>query len=149
MISTASVRNNAPSYESFSMMGVRITPKVLAHETDGLLSMAEQVVEPDAGSPPHICNNETKIFYVAAGEFEFRLGTITRHATAGDTITIPAGAIHRYQNVGTNAGTLFATFIPGGHEEFLRELSDLYQGEDVRPEDIDRLCQRYDVEILR
>ena len=149
MISTTPVRHDTPSYESYSMMGVRITPKVLAHETDGMLSMAEQDVEPGAGSPPHICNRETKILYVASGEFEFRLGTITRHARAGDTITIPAGAIHRYQNVGTASGTLFATFIPGGHEEFLRELSNLYQGEDVRPEDIDRLCERYDVEIIR
>ncbi|CAN5651886.1 hypothetical protein BH23CHL2_BH23CHL2_27760 [soil metagenome] len=148
MISTAPLPRSTASYQSFSMMGVRVTPKVLAHETNGQFSMTEQVAEPGAGSPPHICNNETKIFYVASGEFEFLMGTITRRAATGDTITIPAGAIHRYENVGATPGTLFVTFTPGGHEEFLRELSELYQDEDVRPEDIDRLCQHHDVEII-
>ncbi|MEZ4521538.1 MAG: cupin domain-containing protein [Thermomicrobiales bacterium] len=148
MISTAPLKTCASPYESFSLMGVRITPKVIGSETAGQFSMVEAVVAPGAGDTANITRSRTKVFYVASGEFEFLLGTITKRLSAGDTIFIPAGAIHRFQNVGTVPGTLFTTFTPAGYETFLRELSDLFQGEDVRPEDVAALAQEYGVEAV-
>jgi mannose-6-phosphate isomerase-like protein (cupin superfamily) len=110
--------------------------------------MFEEVAEPGAGSSPHIGNRESKAFYVVFGEFEILLDKVTHRATAGDAIMVPAGAIYRFKNVGDTPGKLFVTFTPGGHEDFLREMSDLFQDEYVRPEEIQALSRKWGVEIL-
>ncbi len=148
MMTTAPLQYKPASVDSFSIMGVQITPKVVAEETSGQFSMIEANVEPQAGSPTAIGRNETTIFYVADGQFEFLVGTLTRHANQGDTVVVPAGAIHHYKNVGAERGRLFVTFTPAGHEEFLREMSGLFQDEMVRPEELQAVCARYGVELL-
>ncbi|MEZ4568847.1 MAG: hypothetical protein R2849_00650 [Thermomicrobiales bacterium] len=51
MISTAPLKTCASPYESFSLMGVRITPSRIGSETAGQFSMVEAVVVPGAGIP--------------------------------------------------------------------------------------------------
>jgi quercetin dioxygenase-like cupin family protein len=148
MMTTAPLQASTTPIDSFSIMGVQIIPKVAAKETNGQFSMVEETVEPGAGSPTAIGRNETTIFYVADGQFEFLVGNLTRRAGAGDAVVVPAGAIHNFKNVGHSRGRLFATFTPSGHEDFLREMSELFQDEMVRPEELQALCERYGVELI-
>lgn len=148
MMSTAPLMPHAPSNESFSLMGVRVNLKVAASETNGQFSMIEALVEPGAGSPTSILRNESTVLYVAAGEFEFLVGTLTQRGSAGHTVVVPAGAIQHFRNVGSDPGRLFVTFTPSGHEEYLREMSRLFQDEMVLPEELQQVCERYGVELI-
>lgn len=148
MMSTAPLKTTPTARESFYLMGIQVVPKVLAEETDGQFSMVEERVEPGAGSPPHSGRNASKVFYVAEGEFEFRVGTLTRRGRTGDAVVIPAGAIHSFTNAGTTRGRLFVTFTPAGHEDFLREMSDLFQREEVQPKEVEAISARHGVELL-
>ncbi|WP_225000303.1 cupin domain-containing protein [Cesiribacter sp. SM1] len=113
--------------DTFSMMGLKITVKQSAAASGGLISVLEQTVAPGAGSPPHICSGEDKIIYVVTGKFDVLLGHEVHHCTAGDTVTIPRGLRHNFKNAGTRQGKLLVTLTPGGHENFLRELSESLQ----------------------
>jgi quercetin dioxygenase-like cupin family protein len=148
-MSTTILATPAPGVgESFSLMGIRITTKITSAETGGHFSMVEEVAAPGAGSPPHVGNREDKIFYVVSGEFEILLGTAVHRLSAGDALLIPAGSVHRFQNVGETPGKLFVTFTPGGHEVYLRQMAALFQDEYVRREEIQSLSRTWGVEIL-
>ncbi len=146
-MTTTPLSHDAATPGSFSLPGIRIAPKVRASETGGHFSMVQAVVE-TGGEVPAQIGRETKVFYVVSGEFDFLLGTSMRHSSDGDTIVVPAGAIHRFANAGTEPGKLFVLFSPGGHEDFLRELSDLYQDETVRLEDVQAINRCYGVEMI-
>lgn len=109
--------------DSFTMMGLKITVKQNAESSNGLITVLEQEVAPGAGSPPHICSKEDKIIYVVEGNFEVLLGDEAHGCTAGDTITIPRGTRHNFKNSGLQQGKILVTLTPGGHENFLRDLS--------------------------
>jgi quercetin dioxygenase-like cupin family protein len=146
MISTAPL-TTARDTESFTVLGIQITPKVAASETGGQFSMIEEVLPPGLGVPPNIGHNESRVYYVVSGEFQLQVGNVTHRAAAGDTFFVPAGAVNGFANVGPEPGKLFATFTPAGHEDFLRELSDLIQGE-PREDEVAELFQRYGVEMV-
>lgn len=109
------------------MMGLKITVKQSAENSRGLLSILEQAVAPGAGSPPHICSREDKIIYVIQGDFEVLLNDDIHPCTAGDTIKIPKGQRHNFKNAGTKEGKILVILTPGGHEHFLKELSQSLQ----------------------
>lgn len=146
MISTTPLTAADATTGSFTVMGIQVTPKVDAAETNGQFSIIEEVVPPGLGVPPNISHRETRVFYVVSGEFSMQVGAITRHVTAGDALFVPAGAINSLVNTGSEPGTLLASFTPAGHEEFLHELSELVQGEPSEQEVAD-LFERYGVEL--
>lgn len=134
--------------ETFSMLGVRITPKVVAEDTNGAFSLIEQVVQPGGGSPPHILHRDDKVIYVIEGEFAILLGNETVTATAGSCAIIPKGVLHNFKNVGASAGKILVSLTPGGHEKFLRDLSQVAQ---AGPPDRDKMMaigKNYHVEIV-
>jgi quercetin dioxygenase-like cupin family protein len=109
--------------ETVAMRGITMTFKQTAEHSFGLLSVIEQAVEPGAGSPLHQCSREDKIIYVLEGEFAIRLGDSTQAAGAGSMAIIPRGITHNFTNVGALPGRVLVILTPGGHEHFLRELS--------------------------
>lgn len=147
MISTTPLAAATRTCDSFTVLGIQVTPKVSASDTNGQFSIIEEVVPPGLGVPPNIGHMETRVFYVVSGEFSMQVGAVTRRLTAGDTLFVPAGAINGFLNVGAEPGKLLATFTPSGHEDFLRELSDMIQGEPSDQEIAD-LFARYGIEMV-
>jgi quercetin dioxygenase-like cupin family protein len=73
--------------------------------------MIQSRVDVEPGSPPirHTHPGE-EIIYVLAGSLEYQIdGQPTKVCTAGEALTVPAGAIHAVRNAGT--GTAPATDI--------------------------------------
>lgn len=134
--------------ESFSMMGIQITPKLRAEDTGGAYSMLEQIVSPVGGTPPHICHADDKSIYVVEGEFDILLGNETKRAKAGSFVIIPRGTVHDFTNSGASSGKLLVSLTPAGHEKFLRELSQLVQNGAPDPQKMATIAQTYQVEVV-
>ena len=134
--------------ESFTMMGLVITPKVTGEDTQGAYCVIEQQATPGAGSPPHYCHAEEKTFYILDGEFDVLVGERVEQAKAGDVVFIPRGTLHNYKNTGLKPGRLLAVLIPSGHENFLRELSQLFQNGRPTMEQMQAVSAPYQVELV-
>lgn len=68
-------------------------------------------VEPGAALVRHTHPGE-EVIYVLEGSLEFEVeGQPARRCTAGDVLTVPAGAVHGVRNVGTGTGTELSTYV--------------------------------------
>lgn len=109
--------------EIIEMPGIKMLVKINSQESGGKLSMIEQDVEPGSGSLLHICNHEDKVIHVLDGEFEVYVNGEIIEPDLNGTIFIRKGLPHYYRNVGCDAGKIMVIITPGGHENFLRDLS--------------------------
>lgn len=134
--------------DSFSMMGIIVTPKVVSQDTNGAYCLLEQRVSPGAGSPPHIIYEADKAIYVVAGSFAILLDDETVQAEAGACVIIPRGVVHNFKNVGAEPGTIMVSLTPAGHEEFLRELSSVTQGGPPDKAKMAEVARRHHIEML-
>ena len=76
------------------------------------------VTPPGGGPPLHLHLSESETFYVLYGDFRFELDGKLHSASAGDTVFIPAGVAHRYQNAGSEPGHMLIYIQPGGLDAF-------------------------------
>jgi quercetin dioxygenase-like cupin family protein len=51
-------------------------------------------VLPGRGMEPHVHLTHDEIITLVEGEADFRIGHRTQHVTAGETVSVPAGAVH-------------------------------------------------------
>ena len=65
----------------------------------------------------HIHREQLEIFHVISGTFEFTVNGVILTAGAGDTAAVPAGATHRFQNVGMEDAVLHFELLPSGSSE--------------------------------
>ncbi|MGC4044424.1 MAG: cupin domain-containing protein [Armatimonas sp.] len=80
-----------------------------------------------AGSPPHIHPRITETFTVEKGTLAVRLGKDSpRLLTAGESVTIPPGTLHRFWNPTEQYTQIITEVTPGhGFERFMRSLYGL------------------------
>lgn len=134
--------------DSFSMMGVTVTPKVVSQDTGGAYCLLEQQVLPGGGSPPHIIYEADKVIYVVTGSFAILAGEEIVQAEAGACVIIPRGVIHNFKNVGTEPGKILVSLTPAGHEDFLRELSSVTQGGPPDKARMAEVARRHHIELI-
>ena len=134
--------------DPISMLGIEMIPKLTAEDTHGAFSLIEQHVAPFAGSPPHVCHREDKTVMVLEGQFEMLLGESIQQVGPGAIVYVPRGALHHFRNNGASAGRLMVAVSPGGHERFLRDLSDVMNGIAPDPMHIADVCRAHAIEML-
>ena len=90
---------------------------VLLDDTDGAprFAMRRFVLEPGASVPEHT-NDVEHEQYVLAGEYTVGIDGETYEVSAGDSLLIPAGAVHWYDNPGDEEGA-FICAVPNGDDE--------------------------------
>lgn len=94
MAFTGQVLNNPIS-------GERITFRKTAAETDGELLAIELELSPDGHVPgAHVHPRQEERFEILSGAVRFRKGLRRVTARAGDTVVVPPGVVHRFENVG-------------------------------------------------
>ena len=77
--------------------GERITFRRTSADTGGELLDFELELTPDGHVPGmHVHPEQTETFHVLEGTMVFRLGMRKVVAHAGDTVEVPAGAMHRF-----------------------------------------------------
>jgi quercetin dioxygenase-like cupin family protein len=81
--------------------GERIVFLRTASDTGGRLLELELELTPDGRVPAaHVHREQEERFHVLEGTMTFRLGLRRIVAEAGDTVVVPAGRVHRFENGG-------------------------------------------------
>jgi len=90
---------------------------VLLDESDGAPTFAMRRFELEAGaSVPEHTNEVEHEQYVLAGSYTVGVEGETYEVEAGDSLLIPAGAVHWYDNDGDEPGA-FVCVVPNGDDE--------------------------------
>jgi quercetin dioxygenase-like cupin family protein len=79
---------------------------------EGNVLRNELEAEPGAAVPEHFHPRIEERFEVLEGEWKFWVNGEERRAGPGDRLTVPAGARHRFQNVGEGSGRFLAEIEP-------------------------------------
>ena len=105
-----------------------------ATEEDGTeITIVECWVDPGGGVPPHIHPNQTEVFEVIEGEMTFTAGRGRKAVPAGESIEVPPGTRHGYENRSTGTVYMRCTARPGlDLESFLVETARLGRAGHVR-----------------
>ncbi len=85
-------------------------------ETEGAYSLFDALVPPSGGPPLHRHSREAEAFYVIEGSVEFTVDGETRLGTAGSFFHLPAGSVHRFQNVSSTPARMLILVVPSGME---------------------------------
>src|SRR4051794_10158409 len=83
--------------------------------------MAEVVVAPGGGTPPHIHSREEETFYIQQGTLTVHVGGKSLTASAGDFICLPKGIPHCFQNNASVDAKFLVLAVPAGLEKFFEE----------------------------
>lgn len=131
----------------FRLVGIDVRVRVAADDTGGALSVLEQGVPPGAGSPLHTVR-EDKVLLVLEGELSVEVGPQRLQLRAGDGVTIPGGAPHRFFNACATNARLMMLVLPGGHERYLAELARLEARAMLTEHALRELGERFGVAVL-
>jgi quercetin dioxygenase-like cupin family protein len=96
--------------------GGPLTFKLRAEQSNGSLTVVENIIAPNDGPPLHVHEREDESWYVLEGELRFRLDDAIRDAPAGSFVFVPRGVAHCFQNVGDKPARILVMFTPSGME---------------------------------
>ena len=135
--------------------GDRITFLITGAETGGAFFLAEALVAPGGGPPPHIHTREDESFYLQQGTLAVQVGGKTLNASAGDFIHIPRGTVHSFKNVGEEPVKLLSLNTPAGMENFFAEalfpaadIADIPQSSEALIGRAMKAAAKYGLELL-
>jgi quercetin dioxygenase-like cupin family protein len=99
----------------------QVTFLLTGEQTGGALFMAEAIVPPGCGNPPHIHDREDETFYLQQGTLTVHVGGKTLNASTGDVVQLPRGIAHAFQNNGDVDAKVLVVAAPAGLERFFEE----------------------------
>src|ERR1044072_8834810 len=124
-------RDTAPAYWAFGVLWVVLAD---SEQTGGGFSVMAQWVRGDGGPPPHV-HPIDEWFSVLEGAIEFRVGDEPpMRATAGDSVWIPRGTVHRFTT--RSAAHVFNCYTPGGFEKVIMGLDIAAERHEVPSPDL-------------
>ncbi|MGZ8632857.1 MAG: cupin domain-containing protein [Solirubrobacteraceae bacterium] len=108
--------------------GGPLTFKARGEQTNGALTLLENVIAPGDGPPLHTHADEDESWYVLQGALRFRLGDELAQAPAGSFVFVPRGTPHCFQNAGEEPARIIVMFTPSGMERFFDRFATLPAG---------------------
>jgi quercetin dioxygenase-like cupin family protein len=94
---------------------------ITGEQTGNAFFMAEALVPPGCGTPPHIHRREQETFYMQQGTLTVQVGGETLTASPGDLVCLPRGVAHCFQNNGNLDAKFLVVAAPAGLEKFFEE----------------------------
>lgn len=131
---------------TLTLMGVELCFKAVSADTAGAWALLEYNAPPHFKGPALHWHKVThEAFYVLSGAVTFSLGERVFRGEAGSFVHIPAGVLHTFSNP-DHAPARFLTFVlPGGFEEYFKELAALAQSEPTwPPQDMSKVLALYE-----
>jgi mannose-6-phosphate isomerase-like protein (cupin superfamily) len=117
-------------------------------DADERLSLVEHPMSPRAlAAPVHRHTREDEYSYVLEGRMGALLGDEVVEAGPGDLVFKPRNQWHTFWNAGDEPCRILEIISPAGFERFFQELSDMGGVLAAGPEELDRLNQRYGLEM--
>jgi quercetin dioxygenase-like cupin family protein len=102
--------------------GELMTFLATGEETGGAFFLAEVVVTPGGGTPPHIHHREDESFQLLEGELTVNVGGHTMTAQPGDFVYLPRGIAHSFKNDSEEKVRALVLTTPAGLEGFFVEV---------------------------
>ena len=145
-ISSGESRNG----EHLKMKGITLNTldlKVSGKDTDGDLSIFEQIgTTPNGGPPLHIHPLQDEVFYVIEGKYNFQVGEDKYQLVSGDTIYLPRGVKHAFIQM-SEKGKLIITYQPSGKIEEFFKLTSLWTSPPSK-EEIAKVFEDHDMKVV-
>jgi len=112
------VHTDYQTSETFDFPGA-LTLKILLSgtDTDGTMSVFEDLVQPGVGPGRHIHPDQDEVFFFLEGTFDVEIAGVLHHMRPGDVGFVPRGAIHAFKNTGDGVGRLRYIFSPALQSE--------------------------------
>jgi mannose-6-phosphate isomerase-like protein (cupin superfamily) len=102
--------------------GERIVFRKTSADTDGAYAEIDLVLAPDGAVPgTHVHPKQVETFEVISGQMKFRMGMKMVKAGPGETVVVPAGAVHNFANAGSDTAHVRVTMTPALKMEELFE----------------------------
>jgi quercetin dioxygenase-like cupin family protein len=102
--------------------GEQITFLQTARDTGGELLEFELELSPDGSVPgAHVHPEQEERFHVLEGRMKFRRGFRRIVAEAGETVVVPAGTVHKFENAGDEVARCRVEVVPALDMEQLLE----------------------------
>ena len=98
--------------------GDQLTFLITGAESGGLFFMAETLIAPGGGPPPHIHEREDETFYVLEGNPTFYAADKTIQGAPGSFIFLPRGIKHAFKNAAATPARMIVICTPAGIEKF-------------------------------
>jgi mannose-6-phosphate isomerase-like protein (cupin superfamily) len=123
-------------------------------ETNGALSLIEQVIPPGFASPWHVHHNEDESFYVVEGKMTVVVGDTSVTLEQGGYAFGPRGTPHGFRIDGTKPARVLLMTTGGALADFVLEMSEPADGvTPTEPKEIDvpklvAAAQKYGMSIL-
>jgi len=102
---------------------ITVVVRVSAEDSGGAMTVIEEV-EPISDTPLHVHSREHELFYIVEGEHIITLGEAEHRLGPGDAIFAPRGVPHAQRRVEPGVGRELVAFIPGGFDQFFRDLAE-------------------------
>jgi quercetin dioxygenase-like cupin family protein len=115
--------NADASLPHVAVVGDVYTILLTGEQTAGRYALIDMLVPPGGGPPPHRHDFE-EMFHVLEGEVEVLFRGAKSTARAGETVNIPANALHAFKNVSNKPARLLCMVSPAGEEQFFLEIGD-------------------------
>ncbi|MBX2877993.1 MAG: cupin domain-containing protein [Saprospiraceae bacterium] len=106
--------------------GEQVTFICTSAETNGLKSVIEIELQPNAEGPPlHYHKEYSETFRILEGEIFLQIGKEQKRARKGETFTVEKSQIHSFKNESAKPARVEVTLSPG-HEGFENAISILF-----------------------
>ncbi|MGH9710417.1 MAG: cupin domain-containing protein [Candidatus Acidiferrales bacterium] len=127
-----------------------ITFKFDKSQTSGHLGSAELILYPGMmGAAPHFHHSFDEICGVMEGTVTVMVGEKVTDLPAGAWHLRPKGQVHSFWNSGKVPSRAVELYIPGGHEEFMKALTEIFAKSERPPRDeIENLGKKYDTTFV-
>jgi quercetin dioxygenase-like cupin family protein len=103
------------------LVGDTYTILLSGKDTAGRFSLIDMHIPPGGGPPPHRHDFE-ETFILLDGEIEATFRGVSSTVRAGETIHIPANALHQFRNASDKPTRLLCLCSPAGQEEFFAQV---------------------------
>ncbi|MBG0854943.1 cupin domain-containing protein [Streptomyces spinoverrucosus] len=124
-----------------------VVVKLYSEETDGAISIIEQLFEPGLLLPPHIHQNDVWL-YILDGEMHARVGDEVVRATTGCWVMKPRGIPHTMWNASPDPARLMEVYTPGGFELFFKDFADRLRQGPATLDELNRLGERHGIRFF-
>jgi quercetin dioxygenase-like cupin family protein len=129
--------------------GVRTEIHLTGVDTGGTFCLIVDEPPPSWSLPPHLHRGVTETIHVIEGEFLMEVDGEESRLGPGETIHVPADAVHASASLGDRAGRRVLIFSPAGMESFFLEAGATSADEQVDPAAALAAAQRYGWEFVR
>jgi mannose-6-phosphate isomerase-like protein (cupin superfamily) len=122
------------------------TLRLRGRDTNGAMSVFQNVIAPGRGTPLHVHWEADEAFFVVSGVVDFVIGEERLAQPSGSLLFAPRGVPHCFANLGQTAATLLVVFTPASMEDMFERFQALAShGEHPT---LETFAGRFDIDVV-